>query len=161
MQRDLPLDGSVDTRLLDGDRVRVGEIAERVAGLLHGQNFRVYTSDDLAGVQVGGACKNVMAIAAGIIHRPSILFLDEPTTGIDVASARQIRQMLADLNDAGSRTAGECENRCEIQIVCKHDISLVLRPIHDSTIRRARITHGCPVHGLNGVLIEDDNPTWW
>lgn len=40
--------------------------AERVAGYLHGDNFRVYTSDDLIGVQVGGASKNVMAIAAGI-----------------------------------------------------------------------------------------------
>ena len=40
--------------------------AERVAGYLHGQNFRAYTSEDLVGVQVGGASKNVMAIAAGI-----------------------------------------------------------------------------------------------
>ena len=40
--------------------------ADRVAGYLHGQNFRAYTSEDLVGVQVGGACKNVMAIAAGI-----------------------------------------------------------------------------------------------
>jgi glycerol-3-phosphate dehydrogenase (NAD(P)+) len=40
--------------------------AERVAAYLHGENFRAYTSDDLIGVQVGGASKNVMAIAAGI-----------------------------------------------------------------------------------------------
>ena len=33
--------------------------------------------------------KRKLTIAAGIIHRPAILFLDEPTTGIDVASARQ------------------------------------------------------------------------
>ena len=46
--------------------------------------------------------KRKLAIAAGIIHRPRILFLDEPTTGIDVASARQIRQMLADLNASGT-----------------------------------------------------------
>jgi glycerol-3-phosphate dehydrogenase (NAD(P)+) len=40
--------------------------ADRVAAYLHGDNFRAYTSDDLIGVQVGGATKNVMAIAAGI-----------------------------------------------------------------------------------------------
>jgi glycerol-3-phosphate dehydrogenase (NAD(P)+) len=40
--------------------------ADRVATYLHGDNFRAYTSDDLIGVQVGGASKNVMAIAAGI-----------------------------------------------------------------------------------------------
>ncbi len=47
--------------------------------------------------------KRKLTIAAGIIHAPPILFLDEPTTGIDVASARQIRQLIADLN-AGGRT---------------------------------------------------------
>jgi len=46
--------------------------------------------------------KRKLAIAAGIIHRPRILFLDEPTTGIDVASARQIRQLLAGLNESGT-----------------------------------------------------------
>jgi len=34
--------------------------------LLHSDTFRVYTSDDIIGVQVGGALKNIMAIAAGI-----------------------------------------------------------------------------------------------
>jgi ABC-2 type transport system ATP-binding protein len=46
--------------------------------------------------------KRKLAIAAGIIHQPGILFLDEPTTGIDVASARRIRQLLAVLNKAGT-----------------------------------------------------------
>ncbi|WP_296899440.1 NAD(P)H-dependent glycerol-3-phosphate dehydrogenase [Thiohalocapsa sp.] len=40
--------------------------AERVAAYLHNETFRAYTSADLIGVQVGGATKNVMAIAAGI-----------------------------------------------------------------------------------------------
>jgi ABC-2 type transport system ATP-binding protein len=46
--------------------------------------------------------KRKLTIAAGIIHRPSILFLDEPTTGIDVASARQLRQLVADLHRTGT-----------------------------------------------------------
>lgn len=46
--------------------------------------------------------KRKLTIAAGIIHNPDILFLDEPTTGIDVASARQIRQLIADLNRSGT-----------------------------------------------------------
>jgi len=45
--------------------------------------------------------KRKLTIAAGIIHHPQILFLDEPTTGIDVASARQIRQLIADLHKEG------------------------------------------------------------
>lgn len=46
--------------------------------------------------------KRRLTIAAGIIHSPPILFLDEPTTGIDVASARQIRQLLVALNSSGT-----------------------------------------------------------
>ncbi|MBD3669629.1 MAG: NAD(P)-dependent glycerol-3-phosphate dehydrogenase [Gammaproteobacteria bacterium] len=37
-----------------------------LARRLHGHNFRAYTSDDIPGVEVGGAVKNVLAIAAGI-----------------------------------------------------------------------------------------------
>ncbi len=40
--------------------------AETVAGWLRNDRVRVYTSRDMAGVQLGGAIKNVMAIATGI-----------------------------------------------------------------------------------------------
>jgi ABC-2 type transport system ATP-binding protein len=46
--------------------------------------------------------KRKLTIAAGIIHEPKILFLDEPTTGIDVASARQIRALVRELNHRGT-----------------------------------------------------------
>lgn len=46
--------------------------------------------------------KRKLTVAAGIIHQPKILFLDEPTTGIDVASARQIRALIRQLNEAGT-----------------------------------------------------------
>lgn len=35
------------------------------AGLLHGSRFRCYTSDDVVGVELGGALKNILAIAVG------------------------------------------------------------------------------------------------
>jgi len=46
--------------------------------------------------------KRKLTIAAGVIHEPSILFLDEPTTGIDVESARHIRSWIRDLNNKGT-----------------------------------------------------------
>jgi glycerol-3-phosphate dehydrogenase (NAD(P)+) len=45
---------------------RFAEFAAEVTGWLHSDTFRVYTSDDLVGVELGGAVKNVFAIAAGI-----------------------------------------------------------------------------------------------
>ncbi len=41
-------------------------LAERIVHTLHGGAVRVYRSSDVVGVEVGGAVKNVMAIAAGI-----------------------------------------------------------------------------------------------
>ena len=40
--------------------------ARRLAGLLHGPRFRAYANDDVTGVSLGGAVKNVLAVAAGI-----------------------------------------------------------------------------------------------
>ncbi|TFZ55157.1 NAD(P)-dependent glycerol-3-phosphate dehydrogenase [Methylorubrum sp. Q1] len=44
-----------------------GALAARLAGLLSGPAFRLYHTDDVRGVEVGGAGKNVLAIAAGIV----------------------------------------------------------------------------------------------
>lgn len=42
------------------------KLAAEAGAIVHGGNLRVYTSHDVIGVSVGGAIKNVMAIAAGI-----------------------------------------------------------------------------------------------
>ncbi|MCB1904964.1 MAG: NAD(P)-dependent glycerol-3-phosphate dehydrogenase [Gammaproteobacteria bacterium] len=45
---------------------RSSEHATRLANYLHSDNFRAYTSSDVIGLEVCGAAKNIMAIAAGI-----------------------------------------------------------------------------------------------
>lgn len=88
--------------------------------------------------------KRKLTIAAGIIHRPEILFLDEPTTGIDVASARQIRQLIAELHRAGTTILltthyiEEAERLCERiafivkgQIVRVDSVTNLLQPIQE------------------------------
>ena len=44
----------------------IAGLAERCARILHSHRFRVYLSDDLIGVELGGALKNIIAIGAGI-----------------------------------------------------------------------------------------------
>ena len=41
-------------------------MADEVVAFLHHENFRVYTCEDIIGVELGGALKNVLAIAAGV-----------------------------------------------------------------------------------------------
>jgi glycerol-3-phosphate dehydrogenase (NAD(P)+) len=45
---------------------RVPAVAEAVQRVFAGQTFRVYTSTDVVGVEIGGAVKNVIALAAGV-----------------------------------------------------------------------------------------------
>lgn len=40
--------------------------AQQVAGVLHGPTFRAYTGEDMLGAELGGAMKNVLAVATGV-----------------------------------------------------------------------------------------------
>ena len=76
------------------------ETAAEVATWLHHHQFRAYTQEDLIGVQVGGALKNVMAIAAGIS--------DGLGFGAN-ARAALITRGLAEITRLGIRAGGQME----------------------------------------------------
>ena len=48
-----------------------------------------------------GGMKRRINIAAGLLHRPRLLFMDEPTVGIDPQSRRRILDMVRELRDGG------------------------------------------------------------
>ncbi|MBZ9790644.1 NAD(P)-dependent glycerol-3-phosphate dehydrogenase [Rhizobium sp. 3T7] len=48
------------------------DVAERLAHAISGRTFRLYASSDRIGVQLGGALKNVLAIACGIVEGAGI-----------------------------------------------------------------------------------------
>jgi ABC-2 type transport system ATP-binding protein len=45
--------------------------------------------------------KRALTISAALAHHPKLIFLDEPTTGLDVMSARNLRKMIADMREEG------------------------------------------------------------
>lgn len=65
-----------------------------------------------------GGMKRRLNLIAGILHSPKILFLDEPTVGIDVQSKNVIIKFLKELNEKGttiiytSHLMEEAENLC-------------------------------------------------
>ena len=50
---------------------------------------------------LSGGMKQKLALSCALIHKPKILFLDEPTTGVDSVSRKEFWEMLADLKDKG------------------------------------------------------------
>ncbi|WP_416150669.1 ATP-binding cassette domain-containing protein [Salipaludibacillus sp. HK11] len=61
--------------------LRRNELKERVANML--EQFDLTDVADKLSKTYSGGMKRKLDIAMGIIHRPNILFLDEPTTGLD------------------------------------------------------------------------------
>lgn len=56
--------------------------------------------DRMAG-NLSGGMKQKLALSCALIHRPNILLLDEPTTGVDAVSRDEFWQMLGELKDKG------------------------------------------------------------
>lgn len=51
--------------------------------------------------KLSGGMKQKLALATGLLHTPAILFLDEPTTGVDPVARREFWAMLYELNHYG------------------------------------------------------------
>jgi len=52
--------------------------------------------------RLSGGMQQKLALACTLIHRPKILFLDEPTTGVDPVSRREFWRILTELNKQGA-----------------------------------------------------------
>ncbi|HEX2927565.1 MAG TPA: ATP-binding cassette domain-containing protein [Ruminiclostridium sp.] len=92
-----------------------------------GELSEILDVKDLLGVQVrrlslGERMK--MELIAALIHRPSVIFLDEPTIGLDVASQKKIREFLKYYNSNKKTTIiltshymGDIEDLCKRSII--------------------------------------------
>jgi ABC-2 type transport system ATP-binding protein len=81
-------------------RVPAARSEHRAAELL-----RLFDLQDAAGDLIEGyshGMQQKMALAGALVHDPKVLFLDEPTVGLDPRSARLIKDLLAQLGDRGT-----------------------------------------------------------
>lgn len=77
-------------------------------------------------------------IAASLLHKPKILFLDEPTIGLDVTAKALLREHLKDLADTEETTimltshdTGDIEEICDRVILINHGKILLDKPLRD------------------------------
>jgi len=141
--------------------VRKAERQARARELLDSFGLTEAADRKFAGYSKG--MKRKLTIAAGIIHQPEILFLDEPTTGIDVASARQLRQLIDDLHQRGTTIfltthyIEEAERLCDRiafivsgQIIRVDTIENLIQPVKSRHVVKIFCTN--PIPDIQGWL---------
>lgn len=100
-----------------------------------------------------GGMKRRVNLAIGVIHQPSILFLDEPTVGVDVQTRNAIIQYLKELNKAGTTLIYTSHQLNEAEELCD-SIALIDegRIIAHDTLDQLMATH--QQDGLEGLFIQ-------
>jgi len=65
------------------------------------RTFGLYSRKDSLFSTYSRGMKRALTIAAALIHSPEIVFLDEPTVGLDVVAARSLRNLIKNLHSQG------------------------------------------------------------
>jgi len=81
-------------------RVPRAERATRASELL--ETFGLWEKRDVKVEDFSKGMRRRLSIAMAIIHKPTLLFLDEPTPGLDAQSARAIRDLICQLGAEGT-----------------------------------------------------------
>jgi ABC-2 type transport system ATP-binding protein len=123
--------------------------------------------------QFSGGMRRRLNIACGVLHRPRIVLLDEPTVGVDPQSRDRIYDMLARLAAGGvsllltTHHLEEAEARCSRTVIIDHGKAIAegtLSELVDRTVGRYRLVSlrldasagsGFGT-GLRGVAVESD-----
>jgi len=90
-------------------RKRIPEVLELV-GLKGRMNYRIRTYSK--------GMKQRVGIAQAIFHNPEIVFLDEPTDGVDPVGRREIRAIMQQLKDEGKTIFLNSHLLSEVELIC-------------------------------------------
>lgn len=109
-----------------------------------------------------GGMKRRVNIAAGLLHRPEVLFLDEPTVGVDPQSRNFIFDNIEQLNRAGTTVVYTTHYMEEAERLC-HRVAIVdqgrIVALDTPTALRSAIGGGMLIVGIPDGLPDSIEPT--
>jgi ABC-2 type transport system ATP-binding protein len=135
-------------------RVPAADHAARLARFRRDLDLDAFLDTPVRQLSLGQRMRGELTIA--LLHGPRVLFLDEPTIGLDVVSRQAVRSFLTELRDAGDTTVvltthdlADIERLCRRLIVIDHG-----RVVHDGTLSDLHARYG----SRRRVLVELDEP---
>jgi ABC-2 type transport system ATP-binding protein len=151
-------------------RARIEEVLDLV-GLTERASERVET--------YSRGMKQRLHLARGILHRPSVLLLDEPTIGVDPVGARALRALVSEVNSGGTTILltthymHEAEFLCDtVSVICDGSLLVSGSPTdlaqlsQSSTVLELEVFGASHEHlrrvraipGVAGVAVQDRGP---
>lgn len=110
--------------------------------------------DDLVKTLSGGM-KRRLQIARALLHQPQILFLDEPTVGLDPQTRRRLWEIIKGLNQQGMTILLTTHYMEEVEYLCDRiGIMDSGKLIEIGTLDELRRTHG------EGLVMKQDGDRW-
>ncbi len=100
-----------------------------------------------------GGMKRRVNLIAGILHNPKVLFLDEPTVGVDVQSKNVIIEYLKELNAGGTTIIYTSHHLTEAQDFCTHIAIIDRGTIYAQGTPEGLIAQTENAHNLEDVFI--------
>jgi ABC-2 type transport system ATP-binding protein len=135
-------------------RVPPAEHAARLARFRRELELDPFLSTPVRQLSLGQRMRAELTVA--LLHGPAVVFLDEPTIGLDVVSKQAVRGFLAELRDRGDTTIvltthdlADIERLCRRLVVIDHG-----RVVHDGTLAQLHERYG----SRRRVIAELDEP---
>jgi ABC-2 type transport system ATP-binding protein len=126
---------SLENLIYQAELYEVPKKERRIRGLNLLEEFGLKEHQDKPFQKLSRGLKRRLTIAAALVHKPKILFLDEPTTGLDVMSARGLRKLILDSKKKGltifltTHYIPEAESLCDrIAVIVKGKIRVIDTP---------------------------------
>ena len=115
---------------------------------------------DLLVSQYSKGMKNRLTVARSLLHNPELLFLDEPTAGLDPMNARRIKDLIKAQQEAGKTVFLTTHDMTVADALCDRvafivdgEIKLIDAP------KRLKLQHGTPSVRVEYLVNGDNRPT--